>query len=158
MKDDKANIILENETSTDLSAEQIEIITNVINISLEILGKNPLAEVGVTIVSDYDIKRLNNQFRDINSVTDVLSFPMINFYLGEDAPSHGDYILGDIVFSLEMAHVQAQEYGHSVNREIGFFVAHSMLHLFGYDHENEEDEQQMLQMQEKILQTAQLLR
>ena len=93
-------------------------------------------EVNITFVDNKKIKELNSKYRDIDSATDVLSFPM-----GEN----GDYpvnpetnfkILGDIVISVERAVTQADEYDHSLRRELSFLTTHSMLHLLGYDHVN----------------------
>lgn len=111
-----------------------------------------LAEVSVTLVDNEEIKRLNKEFRNKNKVTDVLSFPM-----GENGefdlnPETEAYMLGDIVISLEKAHAQAIEYGHSIQREVGFLATHSMLHLFGYDHEDDpEGEALMQEKQERLL-------
>ena len=93
------------------------------------------AEVSVTIVDNERIQELNKQFRDIDSATDVLSYP-----LGEDGKydinlDTNEAELGDIVLSLEKAQEQAARYGHSLDREVAFLTVHSMLHLLGYDHE-----------------------
>lgn len=93
------------------------------------------AEISVSFVDNDQIKEMNRQYRDKDSVTDVLSFPM-----GEDGHydvNHetGAKILGDIVISIPKAMEQAKTYGHSLEREIGYLTAHSMLHLLGYDHE-----------------------
>ncbi len=94
------------------------------------------AEVSVTFTDDVHIRELNKQYRDIDKSTDVLSFP-----LGENGEydiNHdtGAKILGDIVISIDHAEAQAEEYGHTLQREIGFLTVHSMLHLLGYDHVN----------------------
>ena len=93
------------------------------------------AEISVTFVNDLQIQELNKQYRDKDVPTDVLSFPM-----GENGsynidPTTGAQILGDIVISMEKAVEQAERYGHSMQREVGYLTAHSMLHLLGYDHE-----------------------
>lgn len=94
------------------------------------------AEVSVTFVNNEQIKELNNQYRQKNMPTDVLSFPMgINGSYDKD-PTTGAKILGDVVISMEKAQEQAQKYGHSLQREVGYLTAHSVLHLLGYDHEN----------------------
>ena len=109
-------------------------------------------EVDVTFVNDDEIQKLNLQHRNIDSSTDVLSFP-----LGENGkydvnPETGAFLLGDIVISTERAYDQAELYGHSLQREIAFLTVHSMLHLLGYDHENGGlDEMQMFEKQEEIL-------
>ncbi len=94
------------------------------------------AEISVTFVDDEHIHELNKLHRNVDSSTDVLSFP-----LGEDGVydkniDTGACILGDIVISVETAVRQAEEYGHTLQREIGFLTVHSMLHLLGYDHVN----------------------
>jgi probable rRNA maturation factor len=94
------------------------------------------AEVSVTFTDDVRIRELNKQYRNIDKSTDVLSFP-----LGENGEydiNHdtGAKILGDIVISIDHAEAQAEEYGHTLQREIGFLTVHSMLHLLGYDHVN----------------------
>ncbi|MGI6744980.1 MAG: Endoribonuclease YbeY [Firmicutes bacterium ADurb.Bin300] len=98
----------------------------------ENFGKS--AEISVTFVDDERIRELNRSYRNIDKVTDVLSFPLGengNFDKNNDT---GAYMLGDIVISIEQAVSQAQVYGHSLQREIGFLTVHSMLHLLGYDH------------------------
>ena len=102
---------------------------------LEEEGFEDNAEVSVRFVDNDTIHELNKQFRDIDRPTDVLSFP-----LGENGEydtdlSTGAKLLGDIVISIPKAMEQAQEYNHSLQREIGFLTVHSMLHLLGYDHE-----------------------
>lgn len=152
----KINII--NETNYVLVPEQEQIIKSIVNLTLEQEEKNKNATVDITIVSNEEIQQINKEYRGIDKVTDVLSFPMINFEIGENVPTNHKYLLGDIVFSYEKAIEQANEYEHSIDREIGFFIAHSMLHLLGYDHENQEQETIMMEKQEKILQTIGLTR
>ncbi len=98
-------------------------------------------EVSVLITDNAGIRELNRTYRQIDRETDVLSFPM------ED----DGLLLGDIVLSLEKAYAQAEEYGHSPAREMGFLTVHSMLHLYGYDHMEEEERVEMRRMEEKIL-------
>lgn len=105
-------------------------------------------EVSVLICDNEAIRELNREWREIDKETDVLSFPM-----EDDSP-----LLGDIVLSLEKAYEQAEAYGHSTAREIGFLTVHSMLHLYGYDHIEEEDRVEMRAMEEKILTDIGLLR
>lgn len=101
---------------------------------LELEGFEGSAEVDVSFVDNAQIREINREHRDIDLPTDVLSFP-----LGENGeydlnPATGAYMLGDIVISLERAAAQAEEYGHSFRREVGYLTVHSMLHLLGYDH------------------------
>jgi probable rRNA maturation factor len=104
-------------------------------------GYRGSAEVSVTFTDDEAIRELNKQFRDKDTSTDVLSFPMDE-----------DDTLGDIVISVEHAIAQAEEYGHPLEREIAFLTVHSVLHLLGWDHERSEDEEKaMFLRQEEIL-------
>ncbi len=106
------------------------------------------AEVSVTFCNDEYIRELNRKFRDIDSSTDVLSFPL-NDWSGANSDGGA---LGDIVISLEHARRQAEEYGHSLDREIAFLTAHSMLHLLGYDHElSDEDDRIMRKRQNAVM-------
>ena len=116
------------------------------------------AEISVTIVDEEEIKNLNREYRDKDSVTDVLSFPMVE--ISEDGEMIFDecdfdgenVVLGDIVICAKRAEQQAEEFGHSVEREFAFLTVHSMLHLLGYDHEHSEDmEQEMFKRQKEIL-------
>ncbi|MBQ8203144.1 MAG: rRNA maturation RNase YbeY [Clostridia bacterium] len=110
------------------------------------------AEINVTFVDDKEIQRLNNEFRNLDKSTDVLSFP-----LGEDGvydvnPETNALMLGDVVISIEHALAQAEVYGHGVKREIAFLTVHSVLHLLGYDHVNsDEEDMQMRAKQNTVL-------
>lgn len=104
--------------------------------TLKLDGFEDSAEVNVTLVNDEMIKEMNKKYRNIDSSTDVLSFP-----LGVDGnydtnPETGAKMLGDIVISVEHALAQASLYGHGIERETAFLTVHSMLHLLGYNHEN----------------------
>lgn len=115
--------------------------------------RNP-AEVSVTFVDNEEIRKMNLQFRGIDRATDVLSFPLFDFDGEEEEPPVDELVgmLGDVVISLEQAKKQAEEYGHSFEREAAFLCVHSMLHLLGYDHETgEEDEADMRRRQSEIL-------
>ncbi len=95
---------------------------------------NDSAEISVRFVDNEQIKELNTQFRNIEKETDVLSFPLGENGEYDHNPSTGAALLGDIVISVQKAMEQAEEYGHSLEREIAFLTVHSMLHLLGYDH------------------------
>lgn len=108
-------------------------------------------EVSVSFVNDKDIHELNLEHRGIDHSTDVLSFP-----LGENGEydinyETGAYLLGDIVISLETAFRQAQIYGHSLEREVGFLTVHSMLHLLGYDHEESSLQERIMREKEEAI-------
>ena len=93
------------------------------------------AEISVIFVDDEEIHRINKEYRDVDKSTDVLSFPMFNKGEYEVSPETGCVALGDIVISIEHAQAQADEFGHSFEREMAYLTVHSMLHLLGYDHE-----------------------
>lgn len=133
--------------------------------SLDFMELGDSFEISVMFVDDEEIRTLNNFHRNIDRSTDVLSFPMLEYdedgkIIEEyaDFNKNGELLLGDIVISLEHAEAQAEEYGHSLLREIGFLTVHSMLHLFGYDHMTDEDEREMFSYQEEILKEAGLER
>lgn len=116
-------------------------------------------EVSVTFTDNAGIQKLNAEFRHIDKPTDVLSFPLIDFEgeKGEPAADEEELALGDIVISLERAQAQAEEFGHSLDREVAFLTAHSMLHLLGYDHEKSaEDDADMRARQREIMEMMHL--
>lgn len=110
------------------------------------------AEISVTFVNNQDIRTLNAQYRDKDAVTDVLSFPMGENGVYDIDPTTGAQILGDVVISVEKAYEQAGLYGHSLQREVGYLTAHSVLHLLGYDHEtNGLDKVRMREKEEYVM-------
>ena len=142
------DVLFENNTNEEINYKLIE---KVISEALRYEGVNDNTEVSVTMVDNEEIRKINNKFRNIDRATDVLSFPLIDFD-NESLPDDGSKIyLGDIIISIERAKEQAKEYGHSIDREIGFLTAHSMLHLLGYDHMVPEEEKEMFTKQEEIL-------
>lgn len=157
-------IIFENQQDLmNLTDEHISIIENVVSKTLELENFNIDTIVSVTAVDNEQIHSLNNEFRGVDRPTDVLSFPVVEFENGKMIENSGDYfedklILGDIIFSAEKLKEQSIEYGHSFERELGFLVCHSTLHLLGYDHETEEERQVMRQKEENTLQTLNLTR
>ena len=152
-------IIIENITEEEELSEEIkETIEACIEKSLEYEGCDFDAQVSVTICNNEQIHEINLEQREIDAPTDVLSFPMLYFdengdILDSDYDMDGDFvIIGDIVISKERAQEQAQEFGHSLRREMAFLTVHSMLHLLGYDHvDSKEEEEIMFAKQEEIL-------
>ena len=119
------------------------------------------AELSVTLTDNEEIRALNSEYRGIDRATDVLSFPLYeDGEIDEGDVMSGEPIgLGDIVISLERAKAQAEEYGHSFERETAFLCVHSVLHLLGYDHErSKEEEEDMFARQEKVLEVMKLER
>lgn len=127
-------------------------------------------QVNLLLTDNEGIHEFNKETRNIDAPTDVLSFPNVeydtpgNFDAVEEQeagcfdPDSGELILGDIIISVDKVNVQAKEYGHSEKREFAFLVAHSMLHLCGYDHMTSEEEQEMMKKQEMILNTLGITR
>lgn len=116
-------------------------------------------EVSITFTDNEGIKALNREYRDKDSATDVLSFPMYDFAAGEQPEMGFPVELGDIVLSLERASAQAEEFGHSFERECAFLCVHSTLHLLGYDHElSSEDDEDMRCRQREIMKILKLTR
>lgn len=109
------------------------------------------SEIDVTIVDDEMIKKMNREFRNIDSSTDVLSFPLGENGVYDKNPETDAFMLGDIVISYEHAEKQADLYGHSLEREIAFLTVHSMLHLLGYDHVNGGIEQATMREKEEAI-------
>lgn len=145
------------ENNTDIEVNE-KLINDVIKESLRYENVSNNCEISVTIVDNEEIHSINLKHRGIDRPTDVLSFPLIDFEK-ESLPDDGSKIyLGDIIISIERAIEQAKEYGHSIDREIGFLTAHSMLHLLGYDHMVEEEEKIMFKKQEEILNNLNLRR
>lgn len=121
------------------------------------------SQVYVLLTDNEEIHEINREHRKIDRPTDVLSFPMVTYLTPADFsdleerepdgfhPETGELILGDILISMDKVKEQANEYGHSTVRELAFLVAHSMLHLMGYDHMGEEERKVMEEKQEEIL-------
>ena len=154
---------VENETEVRFDFDEEELITKVATKTLSMLECPYEVEVNVLITDSQGIRTYNREYRDIDKETDVLSFPAVDyeepgdFTLVEEHeldymnPDSGELFIGDIMLCTERIFSQAQEYGHSVLREFAFLIAHSMLHLLGYDHMSKEEETEMFALQEKIL-------
>ena len=144
------SLYLEEEGEITLPFETKEVADLVVEAALEYEGCPYEAEINLLLTTDDEIHRMNEEFRQIDRATDVLSFPMLEYetpgdfsFVEEEAeafnPESGELMLGDIVISKEKVLAQAEAYGHSPKREFAFLIAHSMLHLFGYDHMEEEE-------------------
>jgi len=155
-------VIIDNEADYPFPFDLEETVRAVIREALDFESCPYEAEVNLVITDNPGIREINRSMRGIDRETDVLSFPMAEYPapgdfsgLEEDPtvfdPETGELILGDIMISAEKAEQQAQEYGHSLKREIAFLTAHSMLHLMGYDHMDEEERKVMEERQEQIL-------
>ena len=135
--------------------EMKSLIRRAILATLDYEGFEYDTEVSVTFCDNEYIKVLNNEYRNKDSATDVLSFPMYDIdELESETNPDGSVSLGDIVISLERAAEQANELGHSLKREVAFLVIHSTLHLLGYDHElSKDDEEAQCLAQREIVET-----
>lgn len=139
-----------------ISTEDLARLEKIIDYTLKQEGINFNYEISVSFVTDDVIKELNKTYRNIDSVTDVLSFPLIEDF---NVDFIGDIqALGDIVISVEQAKKQANEYNHSFKREIAFLVVHSVLHLIGYTHETKTEETEMFSIQEQVLKVFEIER
>lgn len=160
---------IEYEAEKKLNIPYEEIIRKVIEEAIDYAECPYEAELNVILTDNESIHQINLETREIDRPTDVLSFPTLEYdepgdfsIISEDSydfnPDTGELMLGDIVISVEKVEEQAEAYGHSQERELGFLVAHSMLHLFGYDHMIDEERIVMEQKQEEILQKCNILR
>ena len=156
----------ENETDAvlDLQSESEEALARrVIEAGLDIVDCPYDAQVSLLITDDEGIREMNRQFRQIDAPTDVLSFPLQEFPApgdfsqideeGSDEfdPDSGELLLGDIVINKDRVISQAEEYGHSLKREYAFLIAHSILHLTGFDHMEDGEREQMEEYQRRIM-------
>ncbi len=154
----KATVLIKNDQKKiKMTPDLRRLVKKAVLATLEFEDFGRRAEVSVTFTDNEKIHALNREYRNVDRPTDVLSFPLSD---GEDYDTDGDAVLlGDIVISLERAQTQAEEYGHSFEREVAFLTVHSMLHLLGYDHETSpEDERDMFARQDEILISAGITR
>ncbi len=132
---DKIKVNIENKQKTIKVPTGVRmLIRRCCHAVLELEGFEGSAEVDVSLVDNEQIHAINLEQRQIDAPTDVLSFPLGENGEYDQNPATGAYMLGDIVISLERAQAQAEEYGHTFQREVGYLTVHSMLHLLGYDH------------------------
>jgi probable rRNA maturation factor len=136
-----------------LTEEQLEMVETLLQHAAEAERVAQDAELSVTFVDNEKIKEINRVYRSKDQVTDVISFAMEEQGEGEVSIVGVDMppVLGDIIISVPRASEQAEEYGHSFTRELGFLAVHGLLHLLGYDHMTEEDEKKMFGKQKEIL-------
>ena len=155
-------VTIETEVEASFPFDHEKLARKVVAAALAHEGLPYEAEVGLLLVSPEAIQAMNREHRQIDRPTDVLSFPMAAYGSPGDFealeldgdnfnPDTGEAMLGDIVLNVEQVGEQARQYGHSEEREYAFLILHSMLHLFGYDHETEEEAAQMEKKQKEIL-------
>lgn len=163
-------VFFENEIDAKFDFDPEEKANQVIDACLSYAECPFETEVNLLITDNDGIHQMNKEFRGIDRPTDVLSFPMLEYdqpgnfdNISEDDsdsfdPETGELLLGDIVISFEKVCAQAEEYGHSVLREYSFLITHSMLHLFGYDHIDDEEREKMEKIQDQILTSIGIVR
>lgn len=158
-------ILFDKEAADELEFDWEELLTKVVETALELEECPWECEVNITLTDNEGIRAMNQEFRELDVPTDVLSFPMVSYqepgdfeFLNDESIEteyfnldSGELLLGDIVISLERAKEQAEEYGHSLERELAFLTAHSMYHLMGYDHIEDEERMVMEEKQERVL-------
>ena len=147
----KCRVLIEDEQSLiRIKLRQMKLIRRAVDKTLGYEGFTRDAEVSVVITDNETIRDINKEYRNIDSPTDVLSFPQ--YSPGEEYPPTGFVTLGDIIISAERAENQAMIFGHPFERELAFLTVHSTLHLLGYDHEtSREDELDMRRRQHEIM-------
>lgn len=165
-------IFLDNrQDKIEVTKEFEETISRVINYALEVEQVEVECEVSVILIDNNEIREINREFRNIDKETDVLSFPMleypehkvykevyVNYSFDDSCFDDGRLILGDIALSLEKVKEQSEEFGHSFLRELCYLTIHSVLHLLGYDHIEEQDKVIMRKREEEILEKFSLSR
>lgn len=139
--------------TNELTNEQMEEIEKLLNFAAQKESVENNSEVSVTFVTNERIHEINREYRDKDAPTDVISFAMEELGEGEMELTGVDMprVLGDIIISIPRAREQAEEYGHSFIRELGFLTVHGFLHLLGYDHMTDAEEKQMFTLQKEIL-------
>jgi len=153
----KINLVFE-----QLSLQKFTISHNIrkcIQATLDAEGVDVRCEINVLVTDDAGIRIINRESRNLDKATDVLSFPMFQLEAGNppaeweeyEDPASGLVPLGDMCISLERAVAQAEEFGHSVKREVGYLTIHSMLHLLGYDHLDEGEQKRQMRLREEII-------
>ena len=142
--------------------QYIELIEKVIGQAFETEGINKLnLYINVILTNPENIRKLNNEYRNIDKETDVLSFPMFEKKEIEKMLKNGNEVqdvLGDIIISISRVEEQAKEYGHSFEREFAYMLIHGFYHLMGYDHMTEDEKNEMRKKEEEVLERLQIIR
>lgn len=160
---------IEMEYDTPLEFDYEEIANKVVDAALDYEACPYEAEINLILTGNEEIQRTNREFREIDRITDVLSFPMLEYDSPADFssaeeddscfnPDSGELMLGDIMICIPRMQEQAASYGHGQIREFGFLIAHSMLHLMGYDHMTPEEAAVMEKKQAEILENLGITR
>lgn len=155
----------------EIKDEFLEKVANICDFALKEEGVGCEYQISLLFVDNDEIREINRETRNIDKTTDVLSFPMLdyeedkvfnemylNYDFNETFKDGDELVLGDMVLSLEKAMEQSKEYGHSYEREVGYLIIHSVLHLLGYDHIQENDKKRMRKREEEILGKLKIIR
>ncbi|MGN0152631.1 MAG: rRNA maturation RNase YbeY [Wujia sp.] len=157
------SVFFENDPGIIVPDTYQNIVCDVVDTALDFFSCPYDCEVNVVFTDNVGIREINREYREIDAPTDVLSFPMIEYeqpahfdgleqhpedYFNQDS---GELMLGDIILNIDRIASQSEEYGHTKRREVAFLTAHSMLHLFGYDHIDDDERREMETLQEQIL-------
>lgn len=161
---------LEYEVESGFDFDEKQLAQSVVSFCLKHEGFPCAAQVSLTLTDDEGIRQYNSRYRGLDRPTDVLSFPLLSYQKpgdfsflterrGEDFdPDTGEAVLGDIIISADKVREQAEAYGHSERREFAFLIVHSMLHLMGYDHIQEQEAAVMEEKQRQILEAMEIRR
>lgn len=165
------NLVIEKETDDSFDFDYEEAAKSIIDQALDYLNCPYEVQLNLTLTDNEGIHAINKEYRQIDKPTDVLSFPLVDYpepnvfpeSIEDDAEDYfdldtGELMLGDIIISVEKCKEQAKEYGHSELREYSFLIVHSMLHLFGYDHMEDDERAVMEEKQREILDKAGITR
>ncbi len=148
MKKPKLRALIENEQEIiNIRWRHLRLLRRAVMETLQYEGFTKNAEVSIVLTTNEDIREINNEYRGIDSPTDVLSFPQ--FESADEYPDVGYVPIGDIIISAERADYQALVFGHSFDRELAFLAVHSTLHLLGYDHVNSEEEETVMRNKQR---------
>jgi len=165
------NLVIEKETDDSFDFDYEEAAKSIIDQALDYLNCPYEVQLNLTLTDNEGIHAINKEYRQIDRPTDVLSFPLVDYpepnvfpeSIEDNAEDYfdldtGELLLGDIIISVEKCKEQAKEYGHSELREYSFLIVHSMLHLFGYDHMEDDERTVMEEKQREILDKAGITR
>lgn len=137
----------------EITEENMKAIEKAIETTIEVEEAEGNFEVSVSFVTNEEIRELNRLYRNVDQETDVLSFPM-----DDDEDCEGVIMLGDVILSTEKIIEQAADFGHSLEREMIYLTVHSMLHLLGYDHMEEDEKEEMRSREKEVMKALQLFK
>lgn len=145
--------ILYNDEHGQMDGEILKVYEEAASICTRMEGLDPgKIEISLSFVDDGEIRTLNREYRGVDAVTDVLSFPLIDDFGDVETLETADEIfLGDVVINMDRVRLQAEEYGHSLEREAVYLFVHSVCHLLGFDHMEEDEKRRMRRREEEVM-------